>query len=54
VISLAEITDRTHLSPDEVRWFNPALGDRVPADSTLSFPLCVSDFGRDVAFWRRV
>jgi transglycosylase-like protein with SLT domain len=52
VISLAEITDRTHLSPDEVKRFNPALVDRVPADSTLYLPIYISDFGRDVAFWR--
>jgi hypothetical protein len=52
-ISLAEIVKRTGLSVDEVRRFNPALADRVPADSALYLPLYVSEFGADIAFWRR-
>lgn len=52
-ISLAEITTRTQLSADEVRRFNPALLDRVPARFTLYLPDYVADFGPDVAFWRR-
>ena len=51
-ISLDEILRRTQLSTDEVRRFNPALTDRVPANSTLYLPFHVSDFGSDVAFWR--
>ena len=52
-ISLAEIVSRTGLSTDEVRRFNPALVDRVPAQTLLYLPHYVSEFGPDVAFWRR-
>jgi hypothetical protein len=52
-ISLAEIIERTGLPADEVRRFNPALVDRVPAQSALYLPHYVSEFGPDVAFWRR-
>jgi hypothetical protein len=52
-ISLAEIVKRTSLSADEVRRFNPALVDRVPAQSALYLPSYVSEFGQDIAFWRR-
>ena len=52
-ISLAEIMTRTRLSADEVRRFNPALVARVPAQGTLYLPDYVSEFGPDVAFWRR-
>jgi hypothetical protein len=52
-IALAEIVKRTGLAADEVRRFNPALADRVPAGATLYLPLYVSEFGPDVAFWRR-
>src|SRR6185295_9246121 len=38
---------------DEVRGFNPALVDGVPAHATLYLPSYVSEFGLDVAFWRR-
>ena len=52
-ISLSEIIERTGLAADEVRRFNPALADRVPARGTLYLPFQVSEFGSDVAFWRR-
>ena len=52
-ISLAEIMKRTGLPADEVRRFNPALGERVPAQAMLYLPDYVSEFGPDVAFWRR-
>ena len=52
-ISLAEIMKRTGLSRDEVRRFNPAIVERVPARGTLYLPSYVSEFGADVAFWRR-
>jgi len=52
-ISLAEIMKRTGLSADEVRRFNPALVARVPAQRTLYLPDYISEFGPDVAFWRR-
>ena len=52
-ISLGEIVARTSLPVDEVRRFNPALIERVPAQATLYLPSYVSEFGPDVAFWRR-
>ena len=52
-IALTEIVKRTGLAADEVRRFNPALVDRVPADATLYLPSSDSEFGADVAFWRR-
>ena len=52
-ISLTEIVKRTKLSAAEVRRFNPALVDRVPARGTLYLPFYVSEFGPDVAFWRQ-
>src|SRR5262245_27587028 len=52
-ISLAEITMRTGLPADEVRRFNPALGAQVSPQSTIYLPDYVSEFGSDVAFWRR-
>ena len=52
-ISLAEIVERTRLPADELRRFNPALVERVPAHATLYLPDYVSEFGPDVAFWRR-
>ena len=52
-ISLAEIVKHTGLATDEVRRFNPALADRVPAGAALYLPFYVAEFGADVAFWRR-
>ncbi len=52
-IALAEIIERTRLPADEVRRFNPALVERVPAHATLYLPDYVSEFGPDVAFWRQ-
>jgi hypothetical protein len=52
-ISLVEIISRTNLSAEDVRLFNPALTARIPTEGTLYLPHYVSDFGRDVAFWRR-
>lgn len=52
-ISLREIVQRTGLAVDEIRRFNPALQDRVPAGATLYLPTYVGEFGADVAFWRR-
>jgi hypothetical protein len=52
-VSIAEIVKRTGLPVDEVRRFNPALVDRVPAQSALYLPSYVGDFGDDIAFWRR-
>jgi hypothetical protein len=52
-ISLAEIIERTRLPVDEVRRFNPALVEGIPAHGMLYLPDYVSEFGPDVAFWRR-
>jgi hypothetical protein len=52
-IPVAEIVKRTGLTMDEIRRFNPALVDRLPAQGTLYLPTYVGDFGDDVAFWRR-
>jgi hypothetical protein len=52
-ITIAEIVKRTGLPVNEVRRFNPALRDRVPAQSALYLPTYVSEFGADIAFWRR-
>ena len=52
-ISLAEIVARTGLPADEVRRFNPALVERVPAQAMIYLPEYVGEFGPDVAFWRR-
>ena len=52
-ISLAEIVKRTGLSVDEVRRYNPAIVDRIPARSALYLPSHVNDLGEDIAFWRR-
>ena len=50
-IPLSEITERTGLSTDEVRRFNPALVRQVPPGANLYLPFHVEDFGPDVAFW---
>jgi hypothetical protein len=52
-IPVAEIVTRTGLSLDEVRRYNPALTTAVPAQTTIYLPSYVSEFGDDVAFWRR-
>ena len=52
-IPLTEIVKRTGLSVDEVRRFNPALVNAVPAGAAIYLPSYVSEFGPDVAFWRR-
>lgn len=48
-----EVTSRTGLSADEIRRFNPALINRVPAGANLYLPFPVEDFGADTAFWHR-
>jgi hypothetical protein len=52
-IALADVVARTGLTADEVRRFNPALVDRVPAGATLYLPFYAGEYGPDVAFWRR-
>ena len=52
-LSLDEVANRTGLSIDEVRRFNPALINRVPANANLYLPFHVSEFGADSTFWHR-
>jgi hypothetical protein len=52
-IPMKEIVTRTGLTVDELRRFNPALVDKIPAQGMLYLPSYVSEFGDDVAFWRR-
>lgn len=48
---LSRVVQRTGLSRDEVRRFNPALVRRVPAGANLYLPEYIEDFGPDVSFW---
>jgi hypothetical protein len=50
-IPLSEVTQRTGLSVDEVRRFNPALIRQVPRGANLYLPMRVEAFGPDVSFW---
>ena len=50
-IPLSEVTERTGLSVDEVRRYNPALVRQVPPGANLYLPMQVDAFGPDVAFW---
>jgi hypothetical protein len=52
-VPLTEITQRTRLSADEVKRYNPALVRQVPRGATLYLPTHVGAFGSDVAFWHR-
>ncbi len=52
-IPLTEVTQRTGLSVDEVRRFNPALIRQVPRGANLYLPMRVDAFGADVSFWHR-
>jgi hypothetical protein len=52
-IPLTEVTQRTGLSVDEVRRFNPALIRQVPRGANLYLPMRVEAFGPDVSFWHR-
>ncbi len=52
-LPIAEITQRTGLSADEVRRYNPALVRSVPAGATVYLPSHVAAFGTNVTFWHR-
>ena len=52
-IPLTEVTERTGLSVDEVKRFNPALVRQVPERANLYLPSYVPEFGPDVSFWHR-
>jgi hypothetical protein len=50
---ITRVMQRTGLSRDEVRRYNPALVRRVPARANLYLPEYIADFGTDVSFWHR-
>ena len=50
---ITRVMQRTGLSRDEVRRYNPALVRRVPARANLYLPEYIADFGPDVSFWHR-
>ena len=50
---ITRVMQRTGLSRDEVRRYNPALVRRVPAGANLYLPEYIADFGPDVSFWHR-
>lgn len=52
-LSIAELRRKTGLSTDELKRFNPALVQRVPAGANVYLPSYVEEFGPDVSFWRR-
>ena len=49
--SITRVMQRTGLSRDEVRRYNPALVRQVPARANLYLPEYIADFGPDVSFW---
>ena len=50
---ITRVMQRTGLSRDEVRRYNPALVRQVPARANVYLPEYVEDFGPDVSFWQR-
>ncbi|MGW8369044.1 MAG: hypothetical protein ACWGPN_10235 [Gammaproteobacteria bacterium] len=52
-VPFEEVAQRTGLSTDEIRRFNPALINRVPAGANLYLPSYEKEFGPDTAFWHR-
>ena len=52
-LSMAEVRDRSGLSTDDVKRYNPALVRRVPRGANVYLPSHVPEFGPDVSFWRR-
>lgn len=52
-LSMADVRDKTGLSTDEVKRFNPALVRRVPRGASVYLPSYVAEFGPDVSFWHR-
>jgi hypothetical protein len=51
--SITRVMQRTGLSRDQVRRYNPALVRQVPARANLYLPEYVEEFGPDVSFWHR-
>jgi hypothetical protein len=52
-IPMVDITRHTGLSVDEVKRYNPAIVQQVPARANLYLPTYVAEFGPDVSFWHR-
>jgi len=50
-VPLDEVALLAGLSTDEIRRFNPALVNRVPAGANLYLPSPVDELGRDTTFW---
>ncbi len=50
---ITRVMQRTGLSRDEVRRYNPALVRQVPARAHLYLPEYIEDFGPDISFWHR-
>jgi hypothetical protein len=51
--TLEEISQRTGLSAEKLRRYNPALARRVPKGANLYLPVQGGQFGQDVSFWHR-
>ena len=52
-LSLSEVREKSGLSTDEVKRFNPALVRRVPRGANVYLPSYVADWGPDVSYWHR-
>lgn len=52
-VTLTEVARAAKLPSDEVRRYNPALRQRVPAGAAIYLPAHVPALGPDIAFWRR-
>ena len=50
---ITRVMQRTGLSRDEVRRYNPALVRQVPRRAHLYLPEYIADFGPDISFWHR-
>lgn len=50
-VTLTEVVRAAKLSTDEVRRYNPALKQRVPAGAAIYLPSHVAALGPDIAFW---
>jgi hypothetical protein len=46
------VVTRTGLAAGEIRRFNPAIKDQVPAGAAIYLPHRIDEFGLDVTFWR--
>jgi Transglycosylase SLT domain len=51
--TLAEIASAARIPTDEVRRFNPSLGSRIAAGTTIYLPRFLATLGSDASFWHR-